>query len=110
LRARDLKVFIRADLFQPGIEDVAWLQEIGRRGWLVFTKDQRIRQRSSELLALVNSRVRAFVLSAGEVTGDDQANIFLGVLARIRQWVAETPAPFIVRIEKSGRTQRIDKS
>lgn len=30
--------FGRADLFQSGIEDVAWLQEIGRRGWLVFTR------------------------------------------------------------------------
>ena len=93
---------MRADRFKAGVTDQEWLAEAGRHGWIVLTKDQAIRHRSNELGALVNSRVRAFVLAAGEMTGPNQAALFRRVLPRIRQFVAELLPPFIVRLSADG--------
>jgi hypothetical protein len=31
------------DEFAPGTRDTVWLREVGARGWLVVTRDKRIR-------------------------------------------------------------------
>jgi len=95
-------VIVRADCFSAGVTDAEWLGEAGKRGWIVLTKDQAIRHRPNELGALVNSRVRAFVLAAGEMTGPNQATVFRRAVPKIRQYVAELSPPFIVRISADG--------
>jgi hypothetical protein len=107
LRAHDLVVYIRADVFPSGVSDAEWLQEVGRQGWIALTKDKAIRRRTNELTALLNAGVRAFVLAAGEMTGQEQADLFVRLIPKIRWFVAEQGPPFVVRIEKSGRTELI---
>ena len=51
-----------ADHFALDAKDVHWLPEIGRRGWVLVTKDWRIQQRPLEREAIINAEVRAFVL------------------------------------------------
>ena len=110
LRSAGLEVIVRADRFKAGVTDQEWLAEAGRRGWIVLTKDQAIRHRSNELGALVNSRVRAFVLAAGEMTGPNQAALFRRVVPRIRQFVAELLPPFIVRLSADGSRRSASRS
>jgi hypothetical protein len=50
--------------FRPGTRDAQWLLEVGRRGWVVLTKDLRIRNRGIEIDAIIQGGVRAFVLTA----------------------------------------------
>ena len=102
LRSRRLEVRIRSDVFRPGVPDPEWLSHVGREGWIVLTKDKNIRRRQNEMIALINAGVRAFVLSGGEMTGDEQAALFVRLIPRIRKWVIEQPAPFVVRIDKLG--------
>ena len=54
--------------FPRGTPDEAWLASAGRNRWVVLTRDQRIRYRQLELLALREARVRAFVFTGGNVT------------------------------------------
>ena len=68
-----LTVYKVTDKFERGVSDPEWLPEAGRNGWIVLTKDKAIRRRPNEMMALMNSGVRAFVLAAGEITGADQA-------------------------------------
>ena len=104
LRARGLRVIARADRFPAGVTDPEWLTEAGAQGWLVLTKDKAIRHRTNELQALINSGVRAFVLSAGEMTGPEQAGLFGRIVPTLRKFVAELPSgPFVVRVSKDGR-------
>ena len=107
LKQHKLDVKIRADLFREGVADVDWLAYAGKRRWIVLTKDKAIRRRSNELLVLMNARVRAFVLSAGEMTGEQQADLFERLIPKLRWWIAQQPAPFVVRVEKSGRTELV---
>lgn len=53
--------------FPRGTEDEIWLQEVGRKQWVVLTRDKRIRYRQLERLALQLAGVRAFVFTGGNV-------------------------------------------
>src|SRR6266851_9832119 len=60
------------DLYPQDTKDPVWLRGVGKQGWVVLTKDKRIRHRNLELEALMNAKVRAFVLaSKGDLQGQE---------------------------------------
>jgi predicted nuclease of predicted toxin-antitoxin system len=105
LRQCGLTVYRVTDKFERGVSDPEWLPEAGRNGWIVLTKDKAIRRRPNEMMALMNSGVRAFVLAAGEITGADQAALFVRVLPKMIELVNQLAPPFVVRVSKDGRCE-----
>lgn len=73
LRAAGATVACLIDHFQPDEEDAIWLPEVGRRGWVVLTKDKWIRRRANEIEALRTAGVAAFILSARGLSGRQMA-------------------------------------
>jgi hypothetical protein len=73
------------------------------RGWVVLTKDQRLRYRPLEIAALRASDARVFVLTAGNLRGIEIASAFLAALPRICKVLRSRPGPFVARISQSGR-------
>src|SRR5438094_3502495 len=51
LRQAGMRVEVHDDHFAADAPDVQWIAVGGQRGWVVLTKDERIRRRSSELTA-----------------------------------------------------------
>jgi hypothetical protein len=51
-----------------GTNDETWLSFVGKNGWVVLTRDKRIRYRRLERLALQAANVPAFVFTGGNVT------------------------------------------
>lgn len=101
-------VVVRAtERFARGTLDESWLAEAGRNGWVVLTRDQRIRYRKLERLSLEAAGVRAFVFTGGNVTVKDTAAILAGALPAIARTVARMGAPFIVNIARSGALRRM---
>jgi hypothetical protein len=80
LRAAGAKVEIHDDHFPRATPDVDWLKEIGRRGWVVLSKDERIRRNRTERAALEQTNVRAFFLTQQSMTGPEMAALFASVL------------------------------
>ena len=71
LRQAGEEVRVHDDYFQQDAKDEVWLADVGKRGWIVLTKDKNIRYRPVELQALLLAKVRAFVLTArGDLTGE----------------------------------------
>jgi hypothetical protein len=97
-----LSVEIHDDHFDRDEEDRNWLQEVGKRGWIVFTKDQRLRYRPLEKAALEASSARVFVLTAGNLRGGDIARVFVTALPRIFRVLRRHSGPFVARISSSG--------
>ena len=97
-----MHVEIHDDHFHPAAADEEWLLEVGRRGWVVLTKDSRIRYRAPALAAIRASAVRLFVLTAGDLQGFEMAAIFGKALSRISRVATSQPAPFIARVTKAG--------
>jgi predicted nuclease of predicted toxin-antitoxin system len=102
LREAGLTVEIHDDHFARDEQDHVWLRAVGERGWIVFTKDQRLRYRPIEIAALRASGSRVFVLTAGNLRGAEIASVFIAALPRIFQILHSLPGPFVARISKSG--------
>lgn len=95
-------VEIHDDHFAPDAKDEDWLSEVGRRGWVVLTKDDRIRYRVTERTALTSAKVRAFVLTSSQLQGAEMAAAFVNALPRIKRLITNHAPPFIGRVSRSG--------
>ncbi len=98
----DLMVEIHDDHFARDEEDRVWLHTVGKRDWVVLTKDQRLRYRPLEISALRASNARVFVLTAGNLRGTEIAAVFLTALPRICRLLNARPGPFVARVSQSG--------
>jgi len=107
LRAAGADVRVHDDLFPSDARDVDWLQAAGAAGWVVLTKDQHIRINRLERGRLLAAGVKAFVLTAGEVSGPEMASLFVGALAAITRLARRTGPGFIATVSKTGHVRLI---
>jgi predicted nuclease of predicted toxin-antitoxin system len=84
-------VEVHDEHFARDEEDRVWLQAAGERGWVVLTKDQKLRYRPLEINALRESKARVFVLIAGNLRGVEIGAVFLVALPRICKVLYEHP-------------------
>lgn len=95
-------VELHRSYFEGNAPDEEWLAEAGRQNWVVLTRDTRIRYHPNEKQALINSRVRVFVLTAKGLKGQEMADLLVKRLAKIQKIAEELPAPFIASVTRSG--------
>ena len=74
----------------------------------MLTRDKRIRYRQLERLALQAAKVRAFVFTGGNVTGEETGAILAGSLDRITKIASADSGPLIYHIGRSGKPIRMD--
>ncbi len=84
----------------PG--DVVWLEEIGRRGWFLVTRDRAIRRHPAEVRAYREHGVGGFVLSGKERSRCDLIRQLVRAWAQIKQKAESTHRPFLYRIPPGG--------
>jgi len=94
LVAAGLHVEIHDDHFKRDEQDQVWLTEVSKRSWVILTKDQRIRYRPLEILALRESRARVFVLVAGNLRGIEIATTLKASIPQIQHILATREGPF----------------
>ena len=102
LREAGAVLHIHDDHFPPDAKDEDWLAEVGRHGWIVLTKDYRIRYRHVERLALMKAGVAAFILTSGDLQGEEMAQIFVNALPKMTRFLQKHAKPFIAKIAKDG--------
>lgn len=95
---------IHDEHFPPDARDSDWLPEVGRRGWVVLMKDKRIRRNRLERDALLSAGVRAFVLTSGNLTGPEMAQVLAAHLVRMARILRGNPGPFVAGVSRSGIT------
>lgn len=108
LTAAGAVVKVHADFFQEDAPDDDWLHWVGERGWLVLTKDKRIRYRKVEFAAVEQARVRLFVLTAGQITASEMGRIFVKALKKMERLATKHDEPFIARVTRAGNVSRYD--
>lgn len=102
LRAAGEDVRVHDEEFAPATPDAAWLKRAGAEGWVVLTKDSRIRYRSNETTALIEARVRAFVLVSRNLPGPQMAEAFVKALPAMKRLCRRKAPPFIAHIHRNG--------
>jgi predicted nuclease of predicted toxin-antitoxin system len=96
------KIEFHGDHFQDDMDDSEWLLVVGKKGWVVFTKDKNIRKRPTELNAVILAKIRMFALSGGSMTGEQMSETFSNNMTKIGRFLKNNEPPFIARISASG--------
>ncbi len=103
LRGIGLSVVCHDERYPQGTPDEKWLPEVGALGWVLLTKDARMRSSSEQRQLLLNAGVRAFILSGANLTGDQMAAAFHAAAPRMYRLTAgEVGRPFIATVSPSG--------
>ena len=107
LQIAGAKVERAKDHFSKGTADETWLGKAGKEGWIVLTRDKRIRYRALEVESLREANVRAFVFTGGNVTAENTATILAEALPKITRISESEPAPFIYHIGLAGVPRKV---
>jgi hypothetical protein len=89
--------------FAPGTDDVLWLPYVGERGWILITKDKRIRYNELEKAAVRRYRIREFYFSSGNYSGAEMAEMLVNALRDMVRIVRREKPPFMASISRSGK-------
>jgi hypothetical protein len=76
-------VEVHDDHFAQNVTDIEWLREVGKRKWIVLTKDKNIRVNQLERQALIESNVAAFMIGKGDLKARTTADLILRALPLI---------------------------
>ena len=107
LRAAGGQVEIHDAHFDVDAPDVEWLAAVGSRGWVVLSKDVRIRRDTFELEALRSAGVKAFFLTQQGLTGEEMAQIFVDALSGMVTRASRQAGPFIYTLSRDGEFARV---
>ncbi len=97
LRSSGLTVERHHDHFAPDTADEAWLEAVGKRGWIALTHDRRIRYKPNERNAVMRHGVALLVI-VGAVPFPDLARAFVASLPGIERFLARHKPPFIAKV------------
>jgi len=89
--------------FASGAEDAEWLPLVGTKGWVLVTKDKRIRYNELEIAAVLQNSVREFYFTSGNYSGAEMAEILVAALSEMGKFFRRHKPPFIASISKSGK-------
>jgi PIN like domain len=100
------------DVFEEGwIKDREWIPDVGARGWLVVSKDKKIRTRPEERRAVKENNVGCFILNYRQpLTRWEILKLVTSTLDEMEEKFANTPRPFIYLIDRNGRFRPYDLS
>jgi PIN like domain len=88
--------------FPKDASDVEWLGAVGHNGWVVLSKDDRIRLNEVERNALTEAGVAAFFLGRSDLAGPKMASAIVAALPAMKRALRRFHVPFIARISVDG--------
>ena len=107
LRLAGARVEVHLDHFPGHAPDLEWIPEVGRRGWVLITKDQNIRRNPLERAAYQAAQLRGFVVTGKDMKGLDLGELLVTCLGGMVRRAAGRPGPFLFGISRYGVFQRL---
>ena len=102
LRDAGMAVEVHDDHLREDAPDEDWIALVGRKNWVAVTKDKNIRYRTAELDAIRKHSARVVVIRMNNATGPQIADALMKGRCRLVRFTANTPAPYVAGIQKSG--------
>ncbi len=95
------------DKFPHDTPDEVWLAEAGANGWLVITRDKRIRTRPGERENIIRYGVGCFIINQKQdPTKWEYLKLIARTLDEMEEKFADTPRPFGFTIDRQGVMRR----
>ena len=79
------------------LPDAEWIALAGGRGWVVLTRDDRLRRRPAARQAITGGKVRVFCLATAGLNFSGQARYFVANRLRIIR-AARRPGPYVYSV------------
>jgi PIN like domain len=95
-------VEVHDDHFPQDAPDELWLPEVGRRGWAVLTKDDRIRYRQAETTAASAAGVALFIFTGKGMRGTAIADALVQALPAMAELLEKRRRPFVAKVSRVG--------
>jgi hypothetical protein len=102
LRVAGVKVEIHDDHFSKDALDTDWIPEVGKRKWVILTKDAKISKNQLERLTVASVKAKMFILASQRLSGSEMAEIFEKAIPSMYELIGRNPAPFIAKIYQDG--------
>lgn len=102
LRVAGEVVEVHDDHFPIDCGDDEWIASVTTKGWIILSKDKRVRKRSGHLEALRAAGACVFVLTSGDTRGAENADAFLAALDRMKRISVKYARPLIATVSRSG--------
>ena len=101
-REAGASVEVHIDHFSQSATDLEWIPEIGRRGWVLITRDANIRRNPLERAAYEHAGLRGFVVTGKDIGGPDLAALLVRSLRGMTNRAAGRPGPLLFTISRGG--------
>ena len=102
LRAAGAVVEVHIDNFAPAAPDLEWIPEVGKRGWVLITRDANIRRNPLERSSYEDARLRGFVVTGKDFGGRELAELLVRSLSGMVKRAAGRPGPLLFAISRGG--------
>ena len=102
LTAAGIHFIAHHDRFEPACPDEEWLAVAGREGWIVVTRDNRIRRKPNEIAAFRSAKAIAFVLASGNASAEDTARLLALLYPKMMRKARACRPPAMFSITLSG--------
>jgi predicted nuclease of predicted toxin-antitoxin system len=109
LREAGIAIVAHREHFADDKPDPEWLAEVGRQGWAVLTRDQRIRHRPNELRAVREARLHVFALTSGNLTAAATAEIVIAAWPAMARAVAHNDPPMLWSVTRGGAVKPLKR-
>ena len=97
----------KANNFAQNIDDDAWLNLVGPKGWIVFSHDRRFHDQSPCLVAMKQHNIGCFYLWGGSAETWEKLRCFVRRYDRVYDLVNATKRPFIFHVGLHGQIKRV---
>jgi predicted nuclease of predicted toxin-antitoxin system len=100
LRADGWNAIDHREIFdRDGVDDMEIFEFIGKRGWILLTKDKAMRRKTWEIDKILEEMVRVFSLSNKDLTAEEMASIFIDNRLRIGRFIKNYDPPFYAIVQ-----------
>lgn len=110
LEAANIPFVAHHQRFAPDAPDEDWLRAASSEGWLIVTRDQRIRYRPNELRAVMDAKLHMFVFSQGGLSAAETASILCATYPRMCSLAAQHRPPAFFSLTKSREVRQLKVS
>ena len=90
------------EVFTSGTPDEEWLPYVGNKGYILFTKDQRIRRRPLEKALIMEYKVGAFYLMGKTMSRWNYIRQIVRAWDKIEKLVEKEYPPFAYQVSLHG--------
>jgi hypothetical protein len=94
-------------MFPDRTPDRVWIPYVANRGWIIVTRDKRLRTRHIEWMALLRAKARVLWFKGDRASNTEITEGFLAALPKIDKLAATLSVPYIIKVTPAGYIEQI---